>query len=539
MTAAVLPTSGVTPLGPAAGRAVGMLAFRQVRRGALVVAALCAGMTTFVAAQYESMFHGALDQSSLRALADNPAIRTLFGPPVALDTAGGFTVWRTGVPVLLLASVWLLLTATRITRGEEDAGRWSLLLAGPLRLVDLVVRCLIALGVSAALIGCLVAIGLLAAGTDPTGAALYGIGVVGVSLTLACAGVLAAQVMPSRPAAVGLTVAGLGVGLLLRMLSDGVPTLAWSAWVTPFGLVVRSAPYADNRIAPLLVLAVFPVVLATAAVIAARHRDLDSGIVAVRTRRPPRVWLLGSVGGFAVRRALRPTLGWVIGVAAYFLLIGAVIATILDFFEQNRRFAELAAAAGFAGLDTANGFAAALFSLLAIPTGLYAATRLATMVADEKARRWTALFSRPIPRNHLAGNEIAVTAVGVIVLHTAAALAIWGGAAITGGGLGIGAALAGAANTMPIALLALGAAALALGWLPSWVGAIGSIPVVGGFLLHAVAPNDMLARLSPFAHVAAVPNAPPDWTGVAALTLITAAMVAAGLVGYSRRDLTT
>ena len=49
----------------------------------------------------------------------------------------------------------------------------------------------------------------------------------------------------------------------------------------------------------------------------------------------------------------------------------------------------MAAAAGFAGLDSANGFAAALFSLLAIPTGLYATTRLAAMVADEKARRWT------------------------------------------------------------------------------------------------------------------------------------------------------
>ena len=60
-----------------------------------------------------------------------------------------------------------------------------------------------------------------------------------------------------------------------------------------------------------------------------------------------------------------------------------------EFFDANHQFAELAAAAGFAGLDSADGFAAALFSLLAIPTGLYAATRLAGLVADERARRWT------------------------------------------------------------------------------------------------------------------------------------------------------
>jgi ABC-2 type transport system permease protein len=544
MTAGTLPLSGLAlPPSVAPGRAMSRLVIRQIWRGTVIVAAACAGMSAIVAAQYESMFQGSLDQSALRALAENPAIRTLFGPPAALDDAGGFTVWRTGTPVLLLASGWLLLAATRITRGEEDAGRWELLLSGRLRMVDLVIRCLAAVVASAIVISGLVGTALLAAGTDATGVTVYAVGILGVVLTFASAGLLAAQVMPTRSAAVGLTVALLGVALLLRMLSDGVPRLAWSAWASPFGLVVRAAPYAENRISPLLVLAVFPVVLATAAIAVARHRDLDSGLMATATTRAPRTRLLGSVGGFAVRRAIWPTVGWATGIAAYLLLIGAVIASILEFFEQNRRFAELAGAAGFAGLDSADGFAAALFSLLAIPTGLYAATRLATMAADEKARRWTAVFAGPMSRNRLAGSEIAVTAAGVLVLHTVAALAIWGGAALTGGQLGIGAALAGALNSVPIAWLALGAATLALGWLPSWVGGIGALPVVGGFLLNVLTQGSRapawLVNLSPFAHLAAVPNAPPDWSAIAALTIIGVLMIAAGLMGYSRRDLTT
>ena len=67
---------------------------------------------------------------------------------MALDDAGGFTVWRTGLPVLVLASVWILLAATRITRGEEDAGRLDLLLAGRLRMVDVIARCLVAVAAS-------------------------------------------------------------------------------------------------------------------------------------------------------------------------------------------------------------------------------------------------------------------------------------------------------------------------------------------------------------------------------------------------------
>jgi len=544
MTADTLTYSSAASVpATAAGRAVRRLAVRQVRRGALIVAVVCAGMSAIVVTQYQTTFQGTIDESGLLALAENPAIRVLFGPAVALDDAGGFTVWRTGTPLLVLTSVWILLTATRITRGEEDAGRWDLLLAGRLRTVDVVLRCLAVIAASALFISVAVGASLLAAGTDATGAIIYAAAILGVSLTFATAGVLAAQMMPTRSAAVGLTVGVLGVGLLLRMLADGVPQLAWSAWATPFGLAVRAAPYADNRVGPLLVLAGFPIVLAVCALAAARRRDLGSGLVPVATSRSPRTWLLGSIGGFAVRRAMRPTIGWATGIAAYFLLVGALIASILEFFDANPRFAELAATAGFAGLNSADGFAAALFSLLAIPTGLYATTRLATMVADEGARRWTPLFAAPVSRNRLAYTEIAVTTVGVVVLHVVAGLAMWMGATITGAPFGIGAALAGALNTAPIAWLALGAAALALGALPSVVGPIGALPVVGGFLLNVItqgtwAPN-WLVNLSPFNHVAAVPRTPPIWSGVVALAVIGAILIAMGVAGYSRRDLIT
>jgi ABC-2 type transport system permease protein len=544
MTAATLPM----PVGAAVSRAttsraVRGLVVRQVRRGALIVAVVCAVMSAGVAAQYQAMFQGSIAESGLQALAENPAIRTLFGPPVALDDAGGFTVWRTGLPVLVLVSVWILLAATRITRGEEDAGRWDLLLAGRLRTADVVLRCLTAIAGSALLISVAVGASLIAAGTTPTGAIVYAAAILGVTLTFGTAGVLAAQIMPTRSAAVGVTVGVLGLGLLVRMLADGVPRLAWAAWTTPFGLTARAAPYADNRVAPLFVLAGVPLVFAVAGLVVARRRDVGSGLVAMATRRPPRTTLLGSIGGFAVRRAVRPTIGWAAGIAVYFVLIGALIASILEFFDKNPRFAELARAAGFGGLDSANGFAAALFSLLSIPTGLYAVTRLAGMVADEKARRWTPVFAAPVSRIRLAVIEIGVAAVGVVVLHASAALAIWAGAAITGAPLMIGAAMAGALNTAPIAWLAVGSAALAVGWLPSGVGAVGALPVAGGFLLNVITQGAQaptwVVNLSPFTHLSPVPNLPPDWAASSAFIVIGALLMALGVAGYSRRDLTT
>ena len=79
--------------------------------------------------------------------------------------------------------------------------------------------------------------------------------------------------------------------------------------------------------------------------------------------------------------------------------------------------------------------------------------------------------------------------------------------------------------------------------MPSAVGAVGAVPVAGGFLLNVVtegthAPT-WVADLSPFAHLAAAPNASPDWAAVATFTAIGAGLGAVGLLGYRRRDLIT
>jgi ABC-2 type transport system permease protein len=543
MTTATLPGSPVAA-GPqlAPGRAVSLLAVRQLRRGAVVVALICGGTSALVASQYKPI-GDLLDESGLRALADNPAIRILSGPPVALDDPGGFTVWRTGPPVSVLASVWIMLAATRITRGEEDGRRWDLLLAGRLRMADVIVRCLAALVGSATLIGVAVAAGLVAAGTEPTGAVIHAAGITCVALTFATTAMLAAQVMPRRSGATGLTVAALGVGLMLRMIADGSHQLAWLAWATPFGLTARAAPYADNRVVPLVALGALPIVLAGAALLAARHRDLGDGIVAASDSRPPRTRLLQSIGGFALRRTGRTTLWWATGIAAYFLLVGATLAWLLELFQTNPRFAELAATAGLGGHKLVNVFAAALFSMLAVATGLYSAMRLATMVADEKAGRWTLLFAQPISRARLVSTEIMVTVGGVVALHCSAAVALWSGTKITGAPLQFSDSLAGALNSVPAALLAAGAAAVGVGWLPSAAGAIGALPVMAGFLVNVVIqatkPPGWVVNLSPWAHLAAVPDTPPNWAATTIFLLIGAILTGLGVYGYVRRDLET
>jgi putative exporter of polyketide antibiotics len=63
-------------------------------------------------------------------LGANSAIAAIIGPARRVDTIGGFVAWRVFGLLIIVGAVWGLLTATRLLRREEDAGRWELLLAG-------------------------------------------------------------------------------------------------------------------------------------------------------------------------------------------------------------------------------------------------------------------------------------------------------------------------------------------------------------------------------------------------------------------------
>jgi ABC-2 type transport system permease protein len=522
------------------GARVAALAARLIRRGTLIVVPLVAGMSAMVVVQYREAFADAFSIQSLEALATNPAIRTLFGEPVALDDPGGFTVWRTGTPLAVIVGLWALLAATRITRGEESAGRWELLLAGRTRLTTLVTRHLGILLGAQLLVGVALTSAMLLAGTDAGGAWRFGAALGLTGAGFAALGTLTGQLVADRRTASGIAAGVLIGAFLLRMVADGTGA-TWLHWLSPFGLLSLTQPYAADRLAPLLVLAAGTGVLVAATAVAARGRDLGAGRVPVRATVQPRTRLLRSMPGFAVRRTLRPLLAWGAGVTAYFLLIGLLASSLTDFMTGNPRWAELAAAAGFTQLAQVEGYVAALFTLLAVPAGMFTAVQIAADAEDEIGGRFTILFSRPVSRARWAWIRAGVVASACVILLLTAGAATWAGTSMVDAGLRLGPALAGVLNALPVALLCLGASLLALGWVPQAVFPIGALPAVGGFLLQVFADTfgwpGWVRWLSPFSHVANVPATSPDWAGTAGILAVALVLAAVGAAGYARRDL--
>jgi ABC-2 type transport system permease protein len=233
---------------------------------------------------------------------------------------------------------------------------------------------------------------------------------------------------------------------------------------------------------------------------------------------------------------------WAAGLVAYFLLIGLLATSMTEFLRDNPVFARMAAQAGFAQLGSVQGYVSALYALLAIPIGAFAAARIAALAADESAGRLALLYALPVSRARWAATEGAAVAAAAVVLAAVAGLATWAGASWVDAGLGLGEALAGALSIVPAALLCLGAALAALGWARSAAFALGVLPAAGGFLLLVLA--DTLAWpgavrwFSPFAHLAAVPAEPWYAAGAAGMLALAGLLAAAGCRRYGRRDLT-
>ena len=539
MSTAVVPA---VPAHTAPGRAVALtgLAVRLIGRGAVIMVIVTAGMSALVVQQYRGLA-GAFDLASMQALAENPAIRVLFGRPVALDDPGGFTVWRTGTPLAVLLAVWAMLAAVRITRGEEEAGRWNLLLAGRCRLTWLVGLQLATILAASVITGVAATAAMIIAGARPGGSALYGAALTLIGTAAALFGGLAGQLVADRRRAASLAAAGLGAGLLARMVGDATDSLHWLHWISPFGLLGLTEPFGAARLPPLAVLLLANIALAIGVGAVSARRDVGAGLLPTRDNPRSRLGWLRSLPRFAARRSAGALLVWGAGIWLYFLMIGLLASSLTTFLSDNPLFADLAARAGFGSLTTVTGYLASLFALLAIPLGLYAASRIAADSADEESRHLTLVFAGPVSRRRWFVLQGATGVAGIVVLAVGAGLSSWTGAAAVGAEVPLGAALAGALNVVPIAWLSLGAALFAFGWWPPLTFAVGALPAVGGFLLQVLAetlrwPSWALA-LSPYEHVQAVPYDTVNWAGTIAMTAIAAALAVVGLLGFTRRDL--
>ena len=501
---------------------------------------MLAGFVVFTAGALVELY--ATEASRIQLIAtfgSNPAYVALLGP--MYDTSlGALTAWRIGTFGSVLVGLMAVLTVIRHTRDEEETGRRELLGATVVgRHAPLTAVLLVVVG-GGLLIGLLVAAGLISLDLPARGAVAYGLGWAAVATVFTTVGMVAAQLTQSGGTARGVGVGILGVAFLLRAAGDAgeVEVLGW---LSPIGWFTRLRPYAGERFWVLALYAGLAVSFGAIAFAIASRRDIGSGAFSPRVGPATAGVGLRSPVGLAWQLQRGSLLGWTVGLAVVAALYGNITNSVDDIVTDNPQIAEIVEAigGGEALTDAFFSFSTGIFALIAAAYSIRTALRLR---AEEDSLRAEPVLATATSRPRWMNSHLLFAALGPAVMLPVAGLVMGGifGAAIGDVGGQLSRGLTTALIQLPAVWVLTGATAALFGVLPrltavSW-GLLVTFLILGQLGQILEFPQWLL-NLSPFTHVAGLTPADVGLSPVLWLAAIAALLIAAGLVGFRRRDL--
>ena len=517
-------------------------AFRDARVRTLSFAYLFAAAAYLNPVSYRHTYSTLAERLQFaHSFAHNKAVVLFYGKAYDLLTVGGYSAWRTGGILAILAAVFGLLAAVRALRAEEDSGRAELVLSTNVSRRSAFGGSLIAIAAGIALLWAAVLVGSVLARLPVGGAAYLALAAVSTAPVFAGVGSLASQLAPTRRIALELGGAVVAVAFLLRVVADTSSGAEWLRWLTPLGWAEQLRPFTGAQpLVLLLPLAATIALLVLAAGIAER-RDVGTGLLASRDTAPPRISLLSSPTAQALRAERASLLVWLAGIGAFALIIGVISKSISSAGISAQLQHELAKL-GSGLVTTPTGYLGFSFIFFVLVLSLFACAQVAAARQEESSQRIETLLALPVRRTEWLGGRLALAAAAAIVLSLSSGLFAWLGAKSQGVHVSLPRMLEAGVNCVPVTLLFLGIAALAYALAPRAGTGIAYGLVTIAFLWQLFgslfgAPS-WLVKLTPFAHVAAVP-AQPLRAGAAGI-MVAIGMLAGGaaLAAFARRDLT-
>ncbi|WP_208863259.1 ABC transporter permease [Mycolicibacter icosiumassiliensis] len=490
-------------------------------------------------ASIEAIYPTAADRAGLAAtIMASPAQRAMYGQ-VYNDSLGAVGIWKAGIFHLLIA-VAVILTVIRHTRADEETGRAELIDSTAVgRYAGLTAALLLAAGASVAT-GVIGTAGLLTTNVPAAGSCAFGAALACSGLVFTAVAAVAAQLSPGARFARGAAFGVLAGAFTLRAVGDAGS--GGLSWLSPLGWSLQVRPYAGDRWGVLLLHLATTTALIWLAYRLAARRDVGAGLLADRPGPRRAAPTLGGAFGLAWRLDRGALLLWTTGLVLYGLLVGSVVHGIGDEVGSDRARDIVIRLGGTAALEHA--FIAVAFSMLGMVAAAFAVSLVLRLHQEETATRAETLLAGALSRNRwlashlvaaLAGSSFAMLAAGLV------AGIVYGTAAGDIGGQ-VPAVVGSAAVQLPAVWLPAAVAVALFGLVPrvapaAWAVLTGFVAL---YLLGSISglPQRVL-DLEPFAHVPVVADGAFRVVPLIVLLVIDAALIAVGLQGFRRRDLTT
>ena len=430
-------------------------------------------------------------------------------------------------------------------RGEEEAGRWELLLTGQSTRRSAAAQALGGLGLGLGTLWLVTAVitvltGLISSVGFSVGASLYfSLAQVAAALMFLAVGALTSQLAATRRQALSLGGWFLGYCYLVRMVADAGVGLHGLIWASPLGWIEELQPLTSPNPVALLPIVGFSVATVTLALHFSGLRDVGASVLRDRTHARPRLRLLSGQLTLSIR-LLRPVIvGWVVALAATGLALG-LIANQAGGTVSGSSVEEVFARLGAPG-TSAQSFLGVCFLIVAILAGFTAAGQTTAARGEEAEGRTDNIAIEPVSRTAWLGGRVAIAVLVLVLGGLVAGVFAWVGVALEGGGVSFTTLLKAGVNVVPAAICLLGIGILAMGVWPrktSYVvyGYLGwslLIELVGGF----GSGSRWLLDTSLYHQMAAAPAVDPNWAVNGVMIGIGAAAALVGIASFRRRDL--
>jgi ABC-2 type transport system permease protein len=540
--AIAVPSASSTGLGFAPALALARRAFRDARVRSIAFGCLFAIYAYIQPVGYRHAYPTLHDRLAFaHSFAGADALRLFYGYPYSPLTVSGYSAWRVGGTLAILAAIFGVLAAVRALRAEEDDGRMELVLAGAVRRRTTYLSAMAAIGASTLILWLAESAGFIAGGLSVGGSAYLALATVSVVPVYVGVGALTSQLAPTRRVALELGSAVVGLSLLLRVIADTSSSAGWLRWATPLGWAEELRPFTGAQPVVLLLPACVSVLLLVLAGRIAAVRDIGTGVLPARDTVAPRLRLLSSPTAQALRSERASLIVWTGSVAAFAFILGIVSTSVSSAgISENvqREIAKL----GSGSIQTPTGYLALVFIFFILAVSLFACAQIAAARHEEADERLETLLALPVSRRGWLGGRLLLASGGVVTISLLAGLLTWAGAASQGASISLPRMLEASANCLPVALLFLGIAALTYAIVPRASAGIAYGLVTVTFLWQLTgsvlgAPKWLL-DLTPFAHVGLVPAQPFRAGSAAVMLAIAPATGLAAIWVFTRRDLT-
>ena len=528
-----------------AGSVVALVTARKAARSGVLWGLIFGLAIASSEISYVKIYTNAAQRHALAAAyGSNKAMSALFGPAPQLQTVGGFTAFKISMTLMVLGAVWGLLTSTRLLRGEEDSGRWDLLLAGLTTRRRAAAMAIGGLGVGAVTLWMTTAVITVLSGRSSNiritvGSSLYfALAMVATAVMFLAVGTVTSQLAATRRQAASIGAALLGVSYALRLIADAGVGFHGLIWVSPLGWVEALQPLTSPQPLAFLPIVGFSALLAIGAVTLAGRRDVGKSIVPDRVHAPAHLRLLFGPTGLAIRMQRASVIGWWISTSLCALLFGLIARSAGTTLSGSSK--EVFSKLGATGTG-APSVLGACFLILAVLIAFLAAGQVTAARAEESEGRLDHMLIQPVARPAWLGGRLLVTLIFLLVSAVAAALFTWLGATSQHAGVTLTTLSGAGINLLPPAIVVAGFGVLVFGLRPR-LTSIAVYGLLGWSLLIVVvggigAINHWVLDASVFHHMAAAPAVPSNWEANGIMTLVGVACALVGGIAFNRRDI--